>query len=202
MISAKQKCIFVHIPKTGGQSTEQVFLTLHGLTWEERSPLLLRPNNDPKKGPDRLAHLLASEYVGLGYVAQRDFDSYFKFSFVRNPWDRLVSAFHFINGFGLPFNEFVKTIDTRNRLLCPQYQFLLDARDNHLVDFIGRFENIKKDFQYVCEKIGISKQKLPRRNVSVGRRAYHHYYDDETRELVAKIYRRDIDLFEYRFESQ
>src|SRR5437764_11835271 len=95
MISHKYRTIFVHIPKTGGQSVENVFLTLHGLTWETREPLLLRPNSDRNLGPSQLAHLRAKEYVACGHIDQENFDSYFKFAFVRNPWERIVSGYHY-----------------------------------------------------------------------------------------------------------
>lgn len=91
MISSKHKCIFIHVPKTAGQSIEQLFLKENNLTWEGRSPLLLKPNNDPAIGPERLAHLYANEYVKFNHISQADFDEFYKFSFVRNPFDRLVS---------------------------------------------------------------------------------------------------------------
>lgn len=96
MISHKFRTVFVHIPKTAGQSIETAFLNAHGLTWETRAPLLLRRNDDPAAGPPRLAHLFAREYVALGHVTPRDFDAYHKFSVVRHPYDRAVSAYNYI----------------------------------------------------------------------------------------------------------
>ena len=75
MLSQKYKCIFVHIPKAAGQSVERVFLELHGLSWEMRSPLLLAQNSDSAMGPPRLAHLRASEYVSCGHTTKDNFDS-------------------------------------------------------------------------------------------------------------------------------
>src|SRR5262245_2591511 len=86
MISHAQRCVFVHIPKVAGQSVEHVFVGWNNLTWKKRAPLLLRPNDNPAKGPPRLAHLRAEEYVQFGYLPPEKFASYFKFSFVRNPW--------------------------------------------------------------------------------------------------------------------
>ena len=66
MISHRHRCVFVHIPKVAGQSIEHVFLGWNGLNWKGRAPLLLRPNEDPRKGPPRLAHLRAQDYVPDG----------------------------------------------------------------------------------------------------------------------------------------
>jgi hypothetical protein len=60
MISHKRKCVFVHIPKCAGQSIESVFVNDAGLTWEDRAPLLLRPNANNRVGLPFLAHLTYS----------------------------------------------------------------------------------------------------------------------------------------------
>lgn len=96
MISHHHRTIFVHIPKCAGQSIEHMFLEDLGLTWEAREPLLLRPNDDPDLGPPRLAHLLAADYVRCGHVSQEEFDSYFKFAIVRDPYDRALSMFNYL----------------------------------------------------------------------------------------------------------
>lgn len=96
MISDHHKTVFVHIPKCGGQSIEHMFLEDVGLTWETRAPLLLRPNKSPQKGPPRLAHLLGRDYVDLGYLSQDQFDSYFKFAIVRDPYKRVLSLYNYM----------------------------------------------------------------------------------------------------------
>ena len=96
MISHHHKTIFVHIPKCGGQSVEQMYLDDLGLTWETRGPLLLRRNEDPNIGPPRLGHLIASEYVGLGHISQNDFDAFYKFAVVRDPYKRVLSTYNYL----------------------------------------------------------------------------------------------------------
>ena len=70
MISIKHKIIFIHIPKCAGQSIENIFLRDLGLSWKERYPLLLRPRKPNEKGPERLAHLYAEEYLSLIHISE------------------------------------------------------------------------------------------------------------------------------------
>jgi len=168
MLSHEYKCIFVHIPKVAGQSIERVFLGLHGLTWGTRAQLLLRPNADPAAGPPRLAHLKASEYVSCGHVTQENFDSYFKFAFVRNPWSRLVSIYKYLGYFEvMPFKQFLKgDFSSKDAwepklFVKPQYDYLFDDNGEQLVDYIGRFEELQSGFDHVCQVAGLPQTTLP-----------------------------------------
>ena len=210
MLCHAHQCVFIHVPKTAGQSIERVFLDVLGLTWETRAPLLLRPNDDPSRGPPRLAHLTASEYVSCGHVSQTQFDSYFKFAFVRNPWDRILSEYM--------FRGYAAKCSLRSYLLehlpdpywsdrwyhvRPQCDFLEDEEGSLLVDFIGRFENLQPDFDRVCDRLRLGRRPLPHANATryQDRRHYSSYYDSETRDLVAERYARDIARFDYEFEE-
>jgi hypothetical protein len=226
------RCLFVHVPKTAGMSIEHVFVRLVGLSWETRAPLLLRANDDPVLGPPRLAHLKAGEYLTCGYLSPQQFESYFKFSFVRNPWDRIVSEYKYR---GYPVKIDFKTYllnylpapgwtDTYCHIV-PQYDFLHDREGKCLVDFVGRYENLQTDFDSVCARLGIVRTPLPRVNRSLDdagpasfrelrkrlRRAiwtrerqhtfgsYPEYYDDESREFVGRMFRKDVEAFNYSF---
>jgi len=184
MISQQDKCLFVHIPKTAGQSIESVFVKRAGLTWEQREHLLLRPNREKHLGPPRLAHLLAKEYVQLGYIDQATFEQYFKFTFVRNPWARLLSEFNYRKSHGdvdyqCSFKKFVierlptAEKDCHNsgkdyyRHILPQYYFIYDDNDKCLVDFVGKFEHLQTDFNKVCKIAGLDTQLLPFKNRTI-----------------------------------
>jgi len=227
MICDQHQCIFVHIPKAAGQSIEEFFMRRRGLAWDKhRETLYLHDNHDPARGTEKLSHLSAAEYVDFGHVSEERFAAYFKFSFVRNPWTRLLSEYLYRNYFRhRSFKHFVlekQPKPGRNdkyRHVMPQYDMLYDREDRLLVDFVGRFENLQADFDEVCARLGIEDSTLPHRNKSTKesrirkrwlrntllqngenlKNTLDDYYDRETREAVAKIYWRDIQTFGYEF---
>jgi len=229
MICHPFKCIFIHVPKTAGQSIEQFFMDRLGLDWKhDREALLLQNNNDPALGTEKLAHLAASEYVDCGHISQQAFDSYYKFAFVRNPWTRILSEYRYRNYFHhRSFKDFVLNkmprpgFDDKYRHVMPQYDLLYDAEGRLLVDFVGRFETLQQDFDRVCTSLGIENSALPHRNRSdkksrdLKRKLKNiifmngenrhdtltDFYDDETREAVAEYYRVDIETFGYQFNT-
>lgn len=172
MIVDKYKLIFVHVPKAAGQSVEDFFLHKLGKTREERSEYLLRPNNEPKKGPPRLAHLTAEEYVEKGYISAYDFQKYFKFVVVRSPYTRVVSFYKFL-GYSelISFKNFVlhyleKELREQYWFLKPQSDFFLNSQGEVIVDFIAKMENLKDDFKIVCNQLSILPEELPHNNKS------------------------------------
>lgn len=223
MVSEKYLCIFIHIPKTAGQSIEHFFLNLHGLNWESRAPLLLKHNADPKLGPESLAHLNAEEYVRYGHLSKIHFDSYFKFSFVRNPWDRVLSEYFYRNyHHRYSFEDFIisgfpekNNYSDAYRHIQPQYEYLYDQNGNCMVDFIGKFETLQSDFNYICKKLNIEDTSLPYiYTPSIGRerihkatdlknpekrRDYTSYYNQKLQKVIADRYEKDISLFQYTF---
>lgn len=212
-------------------SIERFFVNDLGLSWESRGKLVLGPNHDPSRGPHNLDHLKASQFLNCGHVTKAQFQEYFKFAFVRNPWDRIVSEYK--------FRDYPKEFDFKTYLfkhwpkpawndlylhVIPQYDFVFDDNGKLLVDFVGKFESLQADFDIVCGRLAIDPRPLPHINRSPTNRLtkravlwwlqnplgmmrlrrnvfehYTEYYDDEAREFVEKVFRKDIDAFHYEF---
>jgi hypothetical protein len=151
-----------------------MFLNDLGLNWNNRNELLLRKKKILESGPFRLAHLKSKEYTGYGYIDQETYDSYFKFSFVRNPYRRAFSMYTYL-GYSriISFSSFTKKVLPKKILnnhffFQPQYDYLYNDKGRLLVDFVGKLENIKEDIKIVLERAAIKNNKLPHVNKSHG----------------------------------
>lgn len=103
------------------------------------------------------------------------------------------------------FEEFIcKCTDTiddsdgKKSFWYNQLDYVSDGDGNVMMDYIGRFKNIVEDTGIVFKKLGIEGVSLPHKNSSQHRN-YRTYYTDETRDIVAERYARDIEYFGYEF---
>jgi hypothetical protein len=141
-------------------------------------------------------------------IGQRQFEAYFKFGFVRNPWDRVVSLYERTEALQMKnqmtFDEFVDWIQYSSATCIHssphryQLDWFVDPNGNVLADFIGKFERLDEDWAYVAQKLGIT-ETLPHRRASFRTRHYTEYYNAKTRELIANKFRVDIERFGYEF---
>lgn len=172
MISNKHKTIFVHIPKVAGQSIETLFLNDLGLKWDQRDALLMRIKKPHEEGPHRLAHLRAKDYVSLGYTDHTTFDAFFKFSFVRDPYARVLSLYHYLGYSRIisleKFIEKVLTVKVQENhfFYQSQYDYLYSDQGKLLVDYVGKLEHISVDIETVLDKTALQGQKMPHVNKS------------------------------------
>lgn len=131
---------------------------------------------------------------------------FFKFGFVRNPWDWQVSLYHYMlerpdhrqhqlvksmSG----FDEYIRWRVSEDLHL--QQDFFKDSSGTLCVDYLGKLETIDEDFREICLRIGVAAS-LPHANRSA-HSPYREYYDDRTRQLVADAFAPDIERFDYSF---
>ncbi len=138
----------------------------------------------------------------LSYINDDLLEEYFIFSVVRNPWDRFVSISSY---FKIPFHDFLHNFEMyqkREEILTHSLPLHLYTHINgdRFVDVICRMETLQDDMNLVMDKIGLRRQKLPHVNRSKHKQ-YTRLYSDEDKDLVAKLYAMDIDIFGYRFEK-
>jgi hypothetical protein len=239
IVSDEYRFVYFAIPKVASSSILSSLLpffdyfdanekTIKGLAKES---VLIDHKGQPIAGPHTGAHKLFSRSPfqinkqllldGMHNV----YDDYFKFTFVRNPWDRLLSCYmskvvpeRFAGSFksysnvafrdDMSFQEFAEAVclipdEVANIHFCSQHVFVCSrgSGNNVLADFVGRFENLEEDFEFVTKRIGINAQ-LPHvadTSSTRGSRSYRDFYDEKLARMVGERYRKDIKIFGYSF---
>ncbi len=191
------KSIFVHIPKNSGSTLKTIFFSR-----------LSKP-----------LHVSARYYHDID---ADKFDRYFSFAMVRNPWDRLVSSYTFcrenflqdgvLDGLrklcsAVSFRDMVHFLKEdaghlllRGSVISPQYEWVCNEDGKVMVDYIGRFENLNESYARIAQGMNIPwNGDIPHANAS-RHRPYQEYYDAETKAIIGKLFKTDIELFGYSFE--
>ena len=183
-----KKVIFIHINKTGGTSIYNAL------------------------GLKNKIHITARHIIDQ--IGEDEWKNAYKLSFVRNPWDKVVSHYKYkvktnkqnLKVNTLSFKEWVMKTYGNNKdyyyfnnpiMFQPQLDWLVDHKGNIDINFIGKFEHIEEDFQKLCAHLGIEK-KLPHLN-STSKDNYKDFYDDTTKEMIAHWFKKDIEKFKYEF---
>jgi hypothetical protein len=210
-LSYSHRFIFIHVYRAGGQS---VSAALSPYSTVPRRTLLARVPLARRLAKRQLYSLRGYNH---GHIKARElkaplppdvFDTFFKFAFVRNPWDWQVSIYHYIRQrTDHPDHEFYRSLHTFDAYLDWQIntkgaelqsEFVLSESGDMLVDFVGRYERLAEDFAAVCDRIGIECC-LPHVNRS-SHGDFRDYYTPDMRELVEEVYKADIELFGYQFD--
>lgn len=215
MISHKYKCIFIHIPKTAGTSIE--FLLDNSISGTTHEPI---------------CYYKDSQYL----------QTYYKFTFVRNPWSRFYSLYNYYKNGGnnkhyklyhpkyflyslkKGFKNYNQITDIDISKAIPNnfddfcYKFLRDRElffgrnalnpqtdfitinNRSVVDFIGKFENLKSNIEQIKHRFAIEK-KLPHHRKINQKKDYRKTYNSITHDLVETYYKQDINAFGYTFDN-
>lgn len=207
IISHSSRYVFFAVPKTGTHSIRRALRPQLADGDMEQVGLFV-DKRFPYPALASLGHGHVS-YLQVAPVLGSALDDYFKFAFVRNPYDRFVSYCAFMARNGDAFAQrpgdvmrfFIRDNPQLDHLLFrPQYELLADESGQVRMDFIGRSERSQADFDAICAKVGIASSPLEQVN-STQHRHYADYYDDELRGLVARFYARDLEAFGYGFDG-
>ncbi len=216
MISHHHKCIFVHIPKAAGTSIGKklgIYDDSGAGRQDHRSIKYLTPIspelilNAYKKPYARTLYLhFRDRLAGKDFVNQKQLDSYFKFTFVRNPWARVFSWYrnvlndpNHLKTYSVPEDSSLAWfVENRLYTVDSQQFFIRDLKDQVKMDFIGRYENLHEDFTFVCKQLGIEDTVLPE-ETRIGTPSYIAAYEDKSIATVARAFSEDIEMFDYEF---
>jgi hypothetical protein len=205
IISPNHKYVFVAVPKTGTHAVRQALRPHMGAGDMEQVGLFVK-RQFPIADLAKLGHGHISLEELRKFMDPAKFAEYFKFAFVRNPFDRFVSYCSFVTREGNAFKTDPKRVMRRmlaeppseHVLFWPQNTFLVDGAGNLLTDYVGRVETMQQSFEFIASKIGIPPVQLEKVNATE-RSAYRDYYDQELIDGVAKLYADDLRLFGYDF---
>ncbi|MFP4239712.1 MAG: Type II secretory pathway, pullulanase PulA [Rhodosalinus sp.] len=213
IVSRGRRYIFVHIPKTGG--------TALALALEARAmadDLLIGDTPKARRRRGRLRglhprgrlwkHSTLADIEGV--VDAAELDGFFTVTLVRNPWDRLVSYWHWLRmqRFDHPvvalakakdFGGFIADPDIGASLRAHPYAaYMTDAEGRERASLYVRLEHFEADAEPFFAHLGF-RVALPRANASARDRDWRRYYDDETAARVADLCAEDIARFGYAF---
>lgn len=214
IISRGRRYIFVHIPKTGGTS---LALALEARAMAD--DIMLGDTPKAKKRRRRLDGLQTSgrlwKHARLadiyGVVTPEEMASFFVFTLVRNPWDRMVSYYHWLRdqSFDHPAVTLAKQLEFSPFLHHPQTQssvsascygsYVADADGQERCDSFIRLEHLAEDLKPVEAHLGFSLGTIERVNRSDRGEDYRTYYTDADAELVGHLCAQDIKRFSYKF---
>lgn len=200
IISDSHNFLFVATTKTGSTSIEE--------------------HLNPYRAQYEITHLVGSynKHCPLDIIHETFpfIENHFKFSIVRNPFDWVVSWYFYRKSNSIPggknnpnctdgveFKEWLTNPEStayneKGIGLSMSQLDIIQGNKKISMDFVGKYENIQQDFNTICDKIGIPRQQLPHSNKSKHKH-YTEYYDEETREIVAQKYAKDIEYFGYEF---
>lgn len=203
MKSDSKKFIFIHIPKTAGNAVQKVLMPYSSERVYRKSYKGNTLNDfeiETLLGKGR-KHEWVGAFIENPHILEGPLENYYKFSVVRNPWERMVSFYCYT------FPSMSQKVDPKHFLshgLSKNMPSMLDyiSYDKEIqMDKIIRYENLEVEFSEACSHLSIPFKALELTNVSKHPH-YSYFYNQESLDLIEKIYKNDIDSFGYSFDSE
>lgn len=206
IISHQHRFVFTAIPKTGTHAVRRALRVHLGPGDQEQVGLFVQ-----KSMSFEPIAAIGHGHITLAqirpFIGDEAFGGYFKFAFVRNPFDRFVSYCAFVTREDDEFSRdprgvmryYVANPPFDHLLFAPQCLFVVDESGALLADGIGRVEDMQGSYDNFCARLGLTSVSLERVNSS-RRGDYRGYYDKNLIDGVTALYQRDLELFGYRFE--
>jgi hypothetical protein len=199
VIDHNLKIVFVEIPKTATQTITKEFTDQRNPIGWSKAHMLYRQ------------HYSISQLLEYDYLSTKQFDDYFKFSFIRNPFERAVSEYFYrckihknyenehptFDHFIAQDLEYTQRQQSIHQHLLPNYDFIY-MNDVCKMNFVGRYENLQNDYDTLCDMINKPKSKLKIKN-STYHNHYSEYYSEQTKKLLVSKYANDIQYLDYTF---
>ena len=199
LVSDSHQFILFHTAKTGGSSLTYELAKYLNPCYEPPDPTkgFMHMGWQPIHHIDRIQHRPVQECRHTEFWEP----TYFKAAFVRNPFDLVVSAWYDKD---VPFEQFViKEVASRKNIVSrwgSQYDYLSDHRKELMVDWIGKYEQMDKDWEKFCYMTKIEHNPLKRLNSS-WKKPYHEYYNERTYQIVSKLFQKDLQYFGYTLDN-
>lgn len=208
MLSLQKRFLFIHVPKTGGNSIQDALRSYS----EDTLVAIAEHQDGVERFEVRNANYRLTKHSTLSHyksALERDvYNSLFRFATIRNPWDMMISHY-FSPHRGVTRWDRKAFLKLLQRV--PPLRHYIGAKPSWWrrgskqlvsdVQYLIRFEQLEEDFQIVCQRLGLPPLTLPKRNQS-NRSHYSQYYDEETKAAVGKAFAAEIALGGYNFEAE
>jgi hypothetical protein len=207
--------ISIHIPKTAGTSIAGALIAQGFVELPFVEKYSLVNVNCKLRGIHRPSKHAKARDIKLA-IGNKNWEKYFTFAIVRNPWDLMVSSYNWWLQKGnqwekmrqdvdairkMNFSEFIQS-RYGSQMINEQYgclkDWICDANGMIMVDFVGKFENLADDWAFICKQLGLEQSDLPHAN-KTKRSAYREYYDCQSKEIIERRFAWAIQKFGYEF---
>jgi len=215
-INHSKKSIFIHIPKNGGSYIAEILSKHYGFT----NYYLQRPDHlhfcgIKDKSVDKhenkihgtLIYYKTSPYINnIMKMTKEKWNSYFIFTFIRNPYSRIVSGWNYCNKYNIPFENYLNIGFQSNsydywHTFMTQSRHLIDTNGKIRCNYIGYLENIENDIKIILNTIGFNNNQIIHKKSMKNSKKHKNYKDyyknNDILNKVNEIYKEDFDNFKF-----